>query len=1239
MALLGNIVWFVLGGWWNFLVYAAFGLLFCMTIIGIPIGKALFQYAKLMVLPFGKVIVKETELKGKENVATVRRVGGMIANILWLPFGIGTFIANLGLMIVCAISIVGIPAAVVIARSCKFLLWPVGAKVVTKAEYDNIILRRTIAASINAAAPNAASYTPYSVPTSHTPVDRKYKVEDFFSKPAWIGVGIALAIIGLLRMLPIFSPSIGLGEPFIRLLSALSPVIGILILTALAILISWIRSKISSASFWGISFSSVSGFFKSIQDLFVTLLEDIPFLRVVFAVLFFFVGAIPGVIGLLIGATKNRDSRYPADAVNAIAGSENTFPANQPSSQYQPPTVVGTPYQQNSPNVLVKISSPLWMPGLPIVVTQADIAKTSPNSPDVSLLLSFQNLCDQPIIGVYFSARCYNLLQQELQPVPKQSVQDFTLNPGAVWTSQLPVSIPENDTRRIELMIHNVIMADGSIWNSDEETILSPLPEQQSLTLPAELYAELQRIRAQYSTTIPVSFSYVPHKDDGYWCCACGQLNLTDKCIKCGYSEETVFQIVQPEFLAEKRDARLQEDARIRKERKQAVVYQQEAIKNTAGKIGRKLSKGGATVVDKLCFFKDWLWYKALDLWDLAAQQGKDFFEKHAPVVRQKCANGFSCAKNKLAAFYTDTAKPCASKAACFLKEKVFTHWKKILIVTGTVVVVAVVSVVAVNHYQEYRAEQERIQQEEAARLEAERQQALAEEEVRRQQEEEEKRRLEEEQRKLEEERQKEENRKQLEADLPDIFQRAFDAYSNGQVSEDNRINSELTFAKMLIEGRSVTWEDTFRVQYLEWRENKILALVNQLIGEYEQIIAERPLYKTSYNDEGRETAYGLYYAGYHDFDNNQMPELLLLTAEGFPSTPNGTIVEEHSVLVEIYGEQNGQIVKYGEQSLYSYFAESRITLTKYQDQMFICDYYCGNGTKSSTTIAYYGVQGKTLCLAEKAQIIPGFDDELSSYVMQYYLSGVQVSEMAFNITTAGYVTQATFFEYGSGVNNRGVLTQPINRTIIANGQTLPLTEPLYMNERYTLAPVRPVLEALGIPVYVADDMLTILASTRTDTLDIYNYGRMWGMVFDEYLANFNDEPVSISAQMIDGTLYASIEPLVALFGAQWKYDPAVRTLTITMNTAAENLMTVAELEALVNFSYEDAEQILAQLGYWISGSEDEWDTRNYISNGTAFWEVYVLPFGVEYEAYDNGIVFVGNSIPVTVTSNGEVIW
>ncbi|MCR2046480.1 zinc-ribbon domain-containing protein [Acetatifactor muris] len=144
MSALGNIIWFIFGGWWNFLLYGFLGLLFSITIIGIPIGKALFQYAKLMVFPFGKVIIKETELKGKENVAGIRRVGGVIANLLWLPVGIALFIGNILLAVGTALTIIGIPVAIVLVRSATFLIWPVGAKVITKEQAEILRMEKSM---------------------------------------------------------------------------------------------------------------------------------------------------------------------------------------------------------------------------------------------------------------------------------------------------------------------------------------------------------------------------------------------------------------------------------------------------------------------------------------------------------------------------------------------------------------------------------------------------------------------------------------------------------------------------------------------------------------------------------------------------------------------------------------------------------------------------------------------------------------------------------------------------------------------------------------------------------------------------------------------------------------------------------------------------------------------------------------------------------------------------------------
>lgn len=54
---IGNILWLVLVGWWLAAAHVVFGLLLCLTIIGIPMGIASFRMAALALWPFGRRIV------------------------------------------------------------------------------------------------------------------------------------------------------------------------------------------------------------------------------------------------------------------------------------------------------------------------------------------------------------------------------------------------------------------------------------------------------------------------------------------------------------------------------------------------------------------------------------------------------------------------------------------------------------------------------------------------------------------------------------------------------------------------------------------------------------------------------------------------------------------------------------------------------------------------------------------------------------------------------------------------------------------------------------------------------------------------------------------------------------------------------------------------------------------------------------------------------------------------------
>jgi len=63
---IGNIIWFLLAGWWLALGHLFSGVFMCLTIIGIPLGLANFKLVPVSLTPFGRDIV---------DIAQAQRLG------------------------------------------------------------------------------------------------------------------------------------------------------------------------------------------------------------------------------------------------------------------------------------------------------------------------------------------------------------------------------------------------------------------------------------------------------------------------------------------------------------------------------------------------------------------------------------------------------------------------------------------------------------------------------------------------------------------------------------------------------------------------------------------------------------------------------------------------------------------------------------------------------------------------------------------------------------------------------------------------------------------------------------------------------------------------------------------------------------------------------------------------------------------------------------------------------------
>lgn len=118
MGCLGNVLWFIFGGWISGLSWAFAGLLWCISIVGIPVGMQCFKFAALSFFPFGK----EVHYGGG--------AGSMLLNIIWMIVsGIPLALESLVIGALLCVTIVGIPFGMQQFKLAKLALMPFGSEV------------------------------------------------------------------------------------------------------------------------------------------------------------------------------------------------------------------------------------------------------------------------------------------------------------------------------------------------------------------------------------------------------------------------------------------------------------------------------------------------------------------------------------------------------------------------------------------------------------------------------------------------------------------------------------------------------------------------------------------------------------------------------------------------------------------------------------------------------------------------------------------------------------------------------------------------------------------------------------------------------------------------------------------------------------------------------------------------------------------------------------------------------
>lgn len=122
MKFIGNLLWLILGGLLMAVVYFLLGILYCITILGIPVGLQAFKMAQLSLWPFGAKVIDNPNPMSLWH---------LILNILWIVLGgVETAATHAIIGAILCITIIGIPFGKQHFKLAVLALMPFGKKVV-----------------------------------------------------------------------------------------------------------------------------------------------------------------------------------------------------------------------------------------------------------------------------------------------------------------------------------------------------------------------------------------------------------------------------------------------------------------------------------------------------------------------------------------------------------------------------------------------------------------------------------------------------------------------------------------------------------------------------------------------------------------------------------------------------------------------------------------------------------------------------------------------------------------------------------------------------------------------------------------------------------------------------------------------------------------------------------------------------------------------------------------------------
>lgn len=233
---------------------------------------------------------------------------------------------------------------------------------------------------------------------------------------------------------------------------------------------------------------------------------------------------------------------------------------------------------------LFRLPEKLYIHGSPLLIAAGALLKDNQTG-NILAQLKFRNISNKEIKAVKVCIKAFDVSGTEVQGIKDYQYLDLSAFCNAEFGQKMAVLLPDRVTRSFSVACTSVIFSDNTTWESEENVVWQPLPQQQNLE---DVVGNLGQ---QYQRDTSIHSRFEPLQYDDLWLCSCGQINQNteSQCFHCQLEKAEIFSALNLEELEKKQVLFEQEEQERKKEKERQEAIKEEEAKKRLAKINKIL--------------------------------------------------------------------------------------------------------------------------------------------------------------------------------------------------------------------------------------------------------------------------------------------------------------------------------------------------------------------------------------------------------------------------------------------------------------------------------------------------------------------------------------------------------------------------------------------------------------------------------------------------------------------------